>query len=438
MKSIRIGNDIRIEWPIELGEGIEGLGGLDLSVWVRPSAPTVNWHNYVEHPTVYRHERTVMMNGGLGCLPHGDMGDGREHCRPHGRPPHAGAPARLPFKVEGNKIIAYWRADRQFAVGDYDIILHARKDRTGQGVCDQYRFVRLVAHSAQADLPCGEGGLEAVVAMQPVTLELSGLSAYEIAVIHGFKGTEEEWLESLKGSSLDVVGTGTGNAVTSVTKEGNTIMVDKGLDFVLAADVGNTSPYIGTIDITELDSMVGDGSVEAVLPLLQGNRAMRYIVTQKMLARTFTVGVMDMFSDNSGHVLTQVLHTHNILASDGSVTGGHTDSKMYSYYRSYNVAGAPGLPDVEAATWTAWRQMYGYGSEYMGVATPSTVPQDEQGFYLATEAGTYAGFTDPYGALAVEDGEVALFRCIPNSGGYWQKVTIAKAATPEEIEGLFE
>ena len=203
MKSIRIGNDIRIEWPIELGEGIEGLGGLDLSVWVRPSAPTVNWHNYVEHPTVYRHERTAMMNGGLGCLPPGDMGDGREYCRPHerpphGRPPHAGAPARLPFKVEGNKIIAYWRADRQFAVGDYDIILYARKDRTGQGVCDQYRFVRLVAYSAQADLPCGEGGLEAVVAMQPVTLELSGLSAYEIAVIHGFKGTEEEWIESLK------------------------------------------------------------------------------------------------------------------------------------------------------------------------------------------------------------------------------------------------
>jgi hypothetical protein len=29
--------------------------------------------------------------------------------------------------------------------------------------------------------------------------ELRGYSAYEIALIHGFKGTEEEWLESLKG-----------------------------------------------------------------------------------------------------------------------------------------------------------------------------------------------------------------------------------------------
>lgn len=199
MKSIRIGNDIRIEWPIVLGDGVEGLAGLDLSVWVKPSAPTVDWHNYVEAPTLYRDWHMVMGNGGLGPRPRGNRGDGKEHCPGRGRSPSAGAAARLPFTVEGNKVVAYWRADRQFAVGDYDIVLFARKDRTGQGVCDQYRFVRLVAHSAQADLPCGgDESLEAVVAMQPVTLELSGLSAYEIAVIHGFKGTEAEWVESLK------------------------------------------------------------------------------------------------------------------------------------------------------------------------------------------------------------------------------------------------
>lgn len=31
--------------------------------------------------------------------------------------------------------------------------------------------------------------------------KLRGYSAYEIAVIHGFVGTEEEWLESLKGDT---------------------------------------------------------------------------------------------------------------------------------------------------------------------------------------------------------------------------------------------
>ena len=33
--------------------------------------------------------------------------------------------------------------------------------------------------------------------------ELRGYSAYEIALIHGFKGTEEEWLASLKGDKGD-------------------------------------------------------------------------------------------------------------------------------------------------------------------------------------------------------------------------------------------
>lgn len=30
---------------------------------------------------------------------------------------------------------------------------------------------------------------------------IKGESAYEIAVMHGFKGTEEEWLASLKGAT---------------------------------------------------------------------------------------------------------------------------------------------------------------------------------------------------------------------------------------------
>ena len=95
-----------------------------------------------------------------------------------------------------------WTADRQFATGDYDIILYAHKNEGGQAVCDQYRFVRLVSHTAQADAP-DDSGIEAVIAMQPVTLELSGLSAYEVAVINGFQGTEEEWLASLKKPAED-------------------------------------------------------------------------------------------------------------------------------------------------------------------------------------------------------------------------------------------
>lgn len=203
MESIRIGNDIRIEWPIVLSGDVEKLQDLDLTVEVRPSAKIIDTHNYADAPKPRK--VTVMMNGGITCRP--DIGDGKEHCRPRPCPPHnhrpvPPAPVRLPYHIEDNTLIAMWTADRQFATGDYDIILYAHKNEGGQAVCDQYRFVRLVSHTAQADAP-DDSGIEAVIAMQPVTLELSGLSAYEVAVINGFQGTEEEWLASLKKPAED-------------------------------------------------------------------------------------------------------------------------------------------------------------------------------------------------------------------------------------------
>lgn len=224
MKSIRIGNDIRIEWPIVLSGDVSKLQDLDLTVEVRPSHKIVDIHNYadeIEHkdlqdtdsgndewPKYEKKGVTVMMNGGIECRP--DIGNGKEHCRP--RPPRPcpprphrplpPAPVKLPYHIEDNTLIAMWTADRQFATGDYDIILYAHKNEGGQAVCDQYRFVRLVSHTAQADAP-DDSGIEAVIAMQPVTLELSGLSAYEVAVINGFTGTEKEWLASLKKPAED-------------------------------------------------------------------------------------------------------------------------------------------------------------------------------------------------------------------------------------------
>jgi hypothetical protein len=216
MKSIRIGNDIRIEWPIVLSGDVSKLQDLDLTVEVRPSAKIIDTHNYADEIRnndnkrllFEKHETTVMMNGGLECRR--DIGDGKEHCRP--RPPRPcpprphrplpPSPVKLPYHIEDNTLIAMWTADRQFATGDYDIILYAHKNEGGQAVCDQYRFVRLVSHTAQADAP-DDSGIEAVIAMQPVTLELSGLSAYEVAVINGFQGTEEDWLASLKKPAED-------------------------------------------------------------------------------------------------------------------------------------------------------------------------------------------------------------------------------------------
>lgn len=206
MKAIRIGNDIKIEFEVSTGDEALRLEDLDLSVEVRLSDMVVDWHNYDEQPTVQRHEHVVMSNGGVRtygveCAPPPYHQGGA--CVP---PPAFAAPVKLPFTVEGDKIVALWAAEAQFALGEYDIMVYANKGDSGQGVCDQCRFVRLVAHSAQADLP-EDGDVEAVVTMQPLTLTLPGMSAYDIAVSEGFEGTKAEWLEGLKGEKGDTVAT---------------------------------------------------------------------------------------------------------------------------------------------------------------------------------------------------------------------------------------
>jgi len=212
MKSIMIGNDIRIVWPVKLGVGTAKLEDyVNLTVEVRPSVRFGDLRNHAPQaprPQVDTH--VVTLNGDAGRFePHGFHGradmcrrdwpqgmqgheEPRRDCGP--RPP---LPVILRHRIEGGNIIAVWSASQQFALGDYDIILYADKGRMGQACADQCRFVRLVAHSSQADdTPCG-GGLEATVQLRPVTLSMSGLSAYDIAVGNGFNGTEAEWLESL-------------------------------------------------------------------------------------------------------------------------------------------------------------------------------------------------------------------------------------------------
>lgn len=206
MKSIRIGNDIRIVWPIVLSGDVSKLKDLDLTVEVRPSKKIVDVRNYADSEinkvnSFKKTETTILMNGGVVCRP--DNGSGKECCdvRPLYDNPQT-APVKLTYTIENNTLIAIWPANKQFATGDYDIVLYGRKNKGGQTVCDQYRFVRLVSHTAQIDNE-DNCGIEPVITMQPTTVELSGLSAYEVAVLEGFSGTREEWVESLKQPAKD-------------------------------------------------------------------------------------------------------------------------------------------------------------------------------------------------------------------------------------------
>ena len=196
-------------------------------------------------------------------------------------------------------------------------------------------------------------------------------------------------------------------------------------------NIGNTPDYVCTLDLSDIDL-----DFARIQQAILGKRPMFYIVTDNSVGN-YVVGTMCMFSDNSHHVLTQVLTTH-FLVQDG-VFSAHVDSKVYTYYRSYNFS-APGL-EGPTRQWTEWREAYGLTGEgsFMGVATPSTaapsLAYEEEAYYVAATAGTYANL----GGLTVASGEVALIRAAYSPGDpstSFSKTTLSKAGGAVTIASI--
>lgn len=81
----------------------------------------------------------------------------------------------------------------------------------------------------------------------------TGSSAYEVAVSNGFKGTEEEWVESLKGSNGDP---GADAIAMSISSSNGTVFKNTSDSTILTAHV-----YIGGIECSIDDAgMVTDNS----------------------------------------------------------------------------------------------------------------------------------------------------------------------------------
>lgn len=110
----------------------------------------------------------------------------------------------LPIEIEGNKVISTVRGKDFLRLGVYRLTLWENYGQNAQTAVDCCEAFRLVSTT------CQEGG-EDTEGLDTETIDLGtsdmtvsfkgdrGDSAYEIAVKNGFKGTEEEWLASLKG-----------------------------------------------------------------------------------------------------------------------------------------------------------------------------------------------------------------------------------------------
>lgn len=106
----------------------------------------------------------------------------------------------MPFRViEENKIaVTYYGKDHE-QTGIHTLTLWENYDMIGEGAVDALSVFKLVPwstmekHDSAGDLDVATVEIET----EDIEAGIRGLSAYEIAKLHGFVGTEEEWLESL-------------------------------------------------------------------------------------------------------------------------------------------------------------------------------------------------------------------------------------------------
>lgn len=104
------------------------------------------------------------------------------------------------FKVDGNKITFTFRGKDQANTGIYGLTLVGNAGQDGMFTVDACGAFKLVGSQCAGCLDTD--GVE-VDLLSDIQAPANGLSAYEIAVLDGFQGTEEEWLASLKQPAVD-------------------------------------------------------------------------------------------------------------------------------------------------------------------------------------------------------------------------------------------
>ena len=118
----------------------------------------------------------------------------------------------VPFEylLDGNKARGTFYGKDQHETGSYLIVLVENDNLHGMATVDA-ELLTLVDRTYKEEIPDEDATVEVrfemVTTGEYVSASFSavrdGLSAYELAVIGGFSGTVEEWLESLKGPKGD-------------------------------------------------------------------------------------------------------------------------------------------------------------------------------------------------------------------------------------------
>lgn len=182
--------------------------------------------------------------------------------------------------------------------------LRLSKDAAGKEAANFYALGGITAYGAGASTTGGGGGLNGSVKSYSNALKLTSESLSEIASAYSIKALDSRISSLEGGSAMDVSVSGSGNAVTAISKSGTTISVTKGTTFLTSHQ--SLASYLTKTDAASLYQPKGnyltahqslDGYVNAIAVSGSGNAVTA--VTKSGKTITFTKGATFLTSHQS-------------------------------------------------------------------------------------------------------------------------------------------
>ena len=182
--------------------------------------------------------------------------------------------------------------------------LRLSKDAAGKEAANFYALGGITAYGKGAGTSGGGGGLNGSVKSYSNALKLTSESLNEIASAYSIKALDSR-ISSLEGGSATAISvSGSGNAVTSVTKNGTTISVVKGSTFLTSHQ--SLDGYVNAISVS--------GSGNAITSVSKSGKGITFtkgatfLTSHQSLANYYTKSSVDSLL--SGKSATS--HTHSV------------------------------------------------------------------------------------------------------------------------------
>lgn len=269
--------------------------------------------------------------------------------------------------------------------------LRLSKDAAGKEAANFYALGGITAYGAGASTTGGGGGLNGSVKSYSSALKLTSESLSEIASAYSIKALDSR-ISSLEGGSATAISvSGSGNAVTSITKNGTTISVVKGSTFLTSHQ--SLDGYVNAISVS--------GSGNAITSVSKSGKGITFtkgatfLTSHQSLANYYTKSSVDSLL--SGKSATS--HTHSVkingVTKTIAATGG-TAVDLGTYLTSHQ--------SLNGYATQSWVKSQGYLTSHQDV---SVLTMASNRLYTSSQWGINMRNSDIIGVNSIYTDDVS-------------------------------